>query len=81
MEKREEILKAAQVLFSQFGLKKVTTDDISNMSSISKATIYKYYHNKKEIYGDVIRLEFEQLMTMIRDAVESLEARIGRRSR
>jgi len=70
MNKKVDILKASQILFSQFGLKKVTTDDISRISSISKATIYKHYKNKTEIYHDVIQLEFEQLMGSIKSSVD-----------
>ncbi|MDD5425754.1 MAG: TetR/AcrR family transcriptional regulator [candidate division Zixibacteria bacterium] len=67
--KKALILKTSQVLFAQFGLKKVTTDEIANQAGVSKATVYKYYRNKYEIFNDIVQFEFDQLLTTIREAV------------
>jgi AcrR family transcriptional regulator len=69
MSKEAVILKAAQKLFSQFGLRKVTTDDIARVAHVSKATIYKHYSNKSAIFDDVVTREFESLLETIREAV------------
>ncbi len=69
MEKRQEILDASQALFSKFGLKKVTTDDIARGAGISKATIYRYYRNKSQIFDEVVNIEANQLLLTIREAV------------
>jgi len=66
---KDSILDAAQSLFAQFGLKKVTTDDIARKAHVSKATIYKLYKNKSEIFDKVVRLEAEKLIQEIGDAV------------
>lgn len=58
-------------MFSQFGLKKVTTDDIAKRAGISKATIYRYYRNKQEIFDDVIAYEIYQLLSAITEAVDT----------
>ncbi|NIS18102.1 MAG: TetR family transcriptional regulator [candidate division Zixibacteria bacterium] len=58
-------------MFSQFGLKKTTTDDIAKRAHISKATIYRYYRNKQEIFDDVVAYEVEQLQSAITDAVDA----------
>jgi TetR/AcrR family transcriptional repressor of mexJK operon len=71
LEKKDQIFRAAQLLFAQFGLKKVTTDDIATEARVSKATLYKYYANKSEVFDDVVKREADQLMTSIREAVES----------
>ncbi len=63
-------MSTAQLLFAQFGLKKVTTDDIAKEARVSKATVYKHYANKSEIFDDVVKQEADQLMTSIRTAVE-----------
>lgn len=60
---------AAQALFSQFGLKKVTTDEIARQARVSKATIYRYYRNKREIFDAVVAYEADQLMSAITEAV------------
>jgi len=65
------MLTAAQPLFSQYGLKKVTTDDIAKRARISKATIYRYYRNKQEIFDDVVAYEANQLLSAIAGAVKA----------
>jgi AcrR family transcriptional regulator len=69
IDKKTEIQTASQSLFSRFGLKKVTTDDIAREASVSKATVYKIYSNKSEIFDDVVRLEAEQLLEAVKEAV------------
>lgn len=70
MDKKALIIQASQVLFAQFGLKKVTTDDIAREAHISKATIYKYFKNKNEIFDVVIKEEIDQLLAAIRTSVD-----------
>ena len=69
MSKKTDIIDAARSLFSQFGLKKVTTDDIARISGISKATIYKYFKNKAEIFHKVVDIESDILLKRIKKAV------------
>ena len=76
--KREEILKAAQRLFAHFGLKKITTDDIAREARVSKATIYKLYKNKAEIFDEVVRVESEQLLSLIQAAVDAETTCVGK---
>lgn len=70
MDKESQILQAAQVLFSQFGLKKVTIDDIAKEAHVSKATIYRHYENKREIFDKVTEVEAEQLIAAIAEAID-----------
>ena len=65
------MLPAAQALFSQFGLKKVTTDDIAKQARISKATIYRHYRNKQEIFDVVVAYEVDQLLLAVTEAVNA----------
>ena len=69
MDKRQEILDASQALFSKFGLKKVTTDDIARGAGVSKATVYRYFRNKSQIFHEVVDVEADQLLDAIRKAV------------
>jgi AcrR family transcriptional regulator len=70
MAKKTEISRAARVLFAQFGLKKVTTDDIAKRARVSKATVYKYYKNKYHIFDEIVTDEIEGAIGAIDDAVE-----------
>ena len=69
MEKRSYILGTAQTLFAQFGLKKVTVDDIARQARVSKATVYKYFANKSEIFDVVVKSEADQLLEAVEAAV------------
>ncbi len=71
MDKEQTILNAAQALFAQFGLKKVTTDDIAKAAHISKATVYKHFKNKNEIFDRVVEMEAKELLAAIRTAVDA----------
>jgi AcrR family transcriptional regulator len=58
-------------LFSRFGLKKITTDDIAKQARVSKATIYRYYRNKQEIFDEIVALEVNELLTAITEGVSA----------
>jgi TetR/AcrR family transcriptional regulator len=83
-DKQIHIIRSAQLLFAQFGLKRVTIDDIAKEAHVSKATIYKYFKNKTEIFDKVVQDEVNSLLTMIRrdvkaqkDAVNKLRAHLS----
>lgn len=44
---RDKIVSRASDLFLKLGFKSVTMDDIAREMSISKKTIYKFFHNKE----------------------------------
>ncbi len=69
MDKKSDILRAAGALFAQFSLRKVTVDEIAEKASVSKATIYKYFDSKEEMFDKVVRMESEQLWEAVTGAV------------
>lgn len=69
-DKVQVILAAAQTLFSQFGLKKVTMDEIAGQAHVSKATVYKYFRNKNDLFDKVVEMEAYELLRLIREAVD-----------
>ncbi|MBN1210972.1 MAG: TetR/AcrR family transcriptional regulator [candidate division Zixibacteria bacterium] len=78
INKKDLILKTSQKLFGQFGLAKVTTDEIAREAGVSKATVYKYYGNKYEIFYDIIQWEFDQLLTALNEAVNGKDTVVGK---
>ncbi|MBU0690565.1 TetR/AcrR family transcriptional regulator [bacterium] len=74
MDKQTHIIKTAQKLFSQFGLKKVTTDDIAREARISKTTLYKFYRNKEDVFQDVVELETNQMIARITESVDAQDS-------
>ena len=70
MDKKIDIMSAARALFTQFGLRKVTTDDIARKALVSKATIYKYYKNKYQIFDEIVKTDLDQAIDAINAAVD-----------
>jgi AcrR family transcriptional regulator len=64
-EKKNKILEASKNLFSRYGLKKTTMEEIAANANIAKGTIYNYYRTKEEIFSEVIKLESETLFSEI----------------
>jgi len=56
----------------------VTTDDIAKEARVSKATIYKHFKNKTEIFDRVIYDEADSLLSSIREAVNAEEKAVDK---
>jgi len=67
--KRESILLTAQRLFSRFGLRKTTVEEIIRLTKIAKGTFYKYFPDKEALFLEVVEKESISLVTDIREAV------------
>lgn len=52
--KKETIHKAAKKLFSQFGIKKVTVEEICREAQTSKMTFYRHFPNKTELVIEIL---------------------------
>lgn len=70
---REQILKAAEKLFSKKGYVQTTIDDISKMSAYSRRTIYAYYENKEDILHHIMEKGLLALKMDIENAVNRQE--------
>nr|WKN36293.1 TetR/AcrR family transcriptional regulator [Tunicatimonas sp. TK19036] len=49
MENKDQIAKAAEHLFMNYGFRSVTMDDIAKRLGISKKTIYQHFRDKDEV--------------------------------
>ena len=58
---RENILKIAQEIFSKYGYKKTTLDDIANAVRKGKSSLYYYFKSKEDLFQAVIMKEVEIL--------------------
>ncbi len=67
--KRELILDAAGRVFGQFGLRKTTVGDIIREAGVARATVYKYFPGKEEIFRAVIERETDDIFRVVREAV------------
>ncbi len=58
---RENILKIAREIFSKYGYKKTTLDDIANAVRKGKSSLYYYFDSKEDLFQAVIIKEAEIL--------------------
>lgn len=67
--KEEAILKAAKKLFSKFGFKKVSMDEIAREAGVTKKTVYANFSSKEELLNELIKYELKSM----KDEFESIE--------
>jgi len=76
--KKDDIIIAAKSIFVRYGLKKATTDDIAKKASVSKATIYRYFRNKEDIFDEIVKVEADGLWNSICEAVDKKPTPTGK---
>lgn len=54
---RERIFVAAKTLFSRYGFRKTTVDEIAEQANISKRTMYKVFRSKEQILAELVVFE------------------------
>lgn len=55
--RREKVFNAAVELFSRFGFKKTTVDEIADQAGISKRTLYQVFPSKEKILAELVMFE------------------------
>lgn len=70
-DRKEEIISAATILFSRFGLEKTTMEDIAKASQKGKSSLYYYFKSKEEVFAEVIKKEIVGLQGAIDKAIEN----------
>lgn len=58
-EQKANIIKSCWDLFSQFGIKSVTMDDIATQMGISKKTIYQHFKNKRDMVEQAVEWQIQ----------------------
>lgn len=68
--KEEQILNAAKKLFTNYGFKKVSMDEIASEAGVTKKTVYTYFSSKEELLKYCIKEELQNMRKIIEN-VES----------
>jgi len=55
--KREEIIQKVRELYSRYGIRSVTMDDVVREVGISKKTLYQYFNDKSALVSAVIKCD------------------------
>lgn len=67
---QSQILQAAQALFQQYGLQKVTMDDVAKAVGKGRSSLYYYYKSKEEILDAVMDMEILEMLAEMKKAVD-----------
>ena len=59
-EKKSKIVQTAGELFSRYGIRRVTVEEICRQAAVSKMTFYKHFKNKIELVRFVFEKIFEK---------------------
>ena len=58
---KQRLLEEGERLFTTYGLKKVTIDDIVKAVNIAKASFYKFYEGKEYLFLDIVQSEQNEI--------------------
>jgi len=81
-EKQEQIIEAALKVFSQYGFKRTTMNDIAEFSGMSRAALYLHFKNKEEIFRSLALQLHQRSLDVVAEAFEdnsvSLKERLSK---
>ncbi len=69
--KEREIVEEAKKLFSHFGLKKTSLEDIASSLGMAKTSLYYYFKSKSELFKEVLKDESSSFIKNIKKIFES----------
>lgn len=64
-ERKEQILEAAGIVFSRYGVSKTTMNDIAKTAGLARQTLYNEYPNKEAVLRAVLRYGAEKTMAAV----------------
>ncbi len=77
-EFRKKIILTAGQIFSRFGFKKTTMDEIAKALKMGKSSIYYYFNSKEDIFKAVVLYEANILRNELTTAIKSVESPIDK---
>jgi AcrR family transcriptional regulator len=77
-EFRKKIIIAAGQIFSRYGFRKTTMEEIAAGLKMGKSSVYYYFAGKEEIFEAVVLYEANILRNELTAAIKSVESPIGK---
>jgi AcrR family transcriptional regulator len=71
---RLKIISTAGQIFSKYGFKKTTMEEIASAVKMGKSSIYYYYNSKEEIFEAVVLHEANILRNELTKAIKSVDS-------
>lgn len=73
-EYRTRIILTARKIFSHYGFRKTTMEEISRALKMGKSSIYYYFGSKEEIFEAVVLYEANQLRKQLTKAIKDVDS-------
>jgi AcrR family transcriptional regulator len=77
-EFRKKVIIAAGQIFSRYGFRKTTMDEIARELKMGKSSIYYYFESKEEIFEAVVLYEANILRNELTTAIKSVESPVDK---
>ncbi len=77
-EYRKKIIISAGQIFSRYGFKKTTMDEIAKALKMGKSSVYYYFKSKEEIFEAVVLYEANILRNELTAAIKSVESPVDK---
>lgn len=71
-ERREQLLDVGRSLFAGRGLDGTSVEEIASAAGVSKPVVYEHFGGKEGLYAVVVDREFERLLKLVTDALNSV---------
>ncbi len=70
--RRNEVLDAAEELFSLRGFYETTVQDIAERAEFAVGTIYNMFENKDAIYHEIVRIRVREHMDLVKEELRTM---------
>lgn len=80
-EFRKKVIQASGQIFSRYGFRKTTMDEIARALKMGKSSIYYYFESKEEIFEAVVLYEANILRNELTTAIKSVDSPIDKMKR
>jgi AcrR family transcriptional regulator len=77
LRNRKALLDAAEKLFAEKGLERVTIDEITEAADLAKGTFYTYFNDKNEIAGELARTIRHEIREQVAIAARGVDDPAG----
>ena len=68
--RRQDILAAAECLFSRHGFFKTSMADIATAAQFAMGTVYRFFKSKEEIYSSIVEAKVEGLAELLDEEID-----------
>jgi AcrR family transcriptional regulator len=77
-EYRKKIVMISGQIFSRYGFKKTTMDEIAKELKMGKSSVYYYYKSKEDIFEAVVLYEANVLRNELTKAIKSVDSPVDK---